>query len=88
MQPFTQRSQAVRQHAYSIDQDVSEGGNSKFGGQVDNSGLEQIFTQSPIHGSLIQNGRGTLFASIDEFIKDTAFNTKYNSTKREQNDDE
>jgi hypothetical protein len=43
---------------------------------MDHSGFDQIFhTLSPIYGSVIHPGRGTMFASIDEDIEKTVFNT-------------
>lgn len=44
--------------------------------------LDNLFTQSPIHGSAAPNGKGNIFGSVDDFIRESAVGTKNNSSKK------
>jgi hypothetical protein len=46
---------------------------------------ENLFTQSPIHGSAAPKGKGNIFGSVDDFIRESALNTQFNSSKKECN---
>ncbi|CDW84645.1 UNKNOWN [Stylonychia lemnae] len=70
---------------YSIEKELQRG---KLGQVlIDQPMLENFFTQSPIHGSAAPKNKGQMFTSIDDFIRESAVNTNYNSQKKNENDD-
>eukprot|EP00347_Sterkiella_histriomuscorum_P000691 403374873 len=50
--------------------------------------LGDLFTQSPIHGSAAPHGKSNIFGSVDDFIRESATDTQYNSAKKHYHGDD